>query len=83
MTNVYTKVFTLKGYYFTKEYEKKKVEKIKSRRVLEETVLKHFKNGDCSIDIYFEETDKIIPITTDTPRDIVLKYLGEKFAPEF
>lgn len=83
MTNIYTKVFTLKGYYFTKDYEKKKIEKIKSRRVLEETVLKHFKKGDCNIDIYFEESDRTIQITPDTPRATVLKYLGEKFAPEF
>lgn len=83
MTNVYTKVFTLKGYYFTKEYDKKKINKVKARTVLEETVQKNFKKGDCEILVYFEETDKSILITSDSPRDEVLKYLGDKFAPQY
>lgn len=81
--NIYTKVFTLKGYYFTKEYDKKKKNKVLVRKVLDETVLKSFKRGDCDIVIYFEETDKTITITSDSPRKEVLKYLGEKFAPEY
>lgn len=83
MTNVYTKVFTLKGYYFTKEYDKKKINKVKARTVLEETVQKNFKKGDCEILVYFEETDKSILITSDSQRDEVLKYLGDKFAPQY
>lgn len=81
--NSYTKVFTLKGYYFTKEYDKKKKNKVLVRKVLDETVLKSFKRGDCNIIIYFEESDKTIIITPDSPRKEVLKYLGEKFAPEY
>lgn len=81
--NSYTKVFTLKGYYFTKEYDKKKKNKVLLRRVLDETVLKSFKRGDCNIVIYFEETDRTILITPDSSRKEVLKYLGEKFAPEY
>lgn len=83
MTNAYTKVFTLRGYYFTKEHDKKKINKVKLRTVLEETVLKNFKKGDCEILIYFAETDKSVLITTDSQRDEVLKYLGESFAPEY
>lgn len=81
--NIYTKVFTLKGYYFTKEYDKKKKNKVQTRQVLEETVLKSFKRGDCNIMIYFEETDRNVLITPDSSRKEVLKYLGEKFAPEY
>ena len=83
MENVYTKVFNLKGDYFTKEYDKKKINKVKVRRVLDDTVLKSFKRGDCNIEIYFEETGKSIMITPDTPRDTVLKKKKKKFAPEF
>lgn len=83
MKNTYAKVFTLKGYYFTKEYEKKKKNKLRVREILEETVRKHFKNGDCNIEIFFEETDKIILITSDSPREEIIKYLGEKFAGEY
>ncbi|MGB5824512.1 MAG: hypothetical protein WBH44_10610 [Proteocatella sp.] len=83
MTNAYTKVFTLVGYYFTKDYDKKKLNKVKHRTVLEETVIKNFKKGDCEILIYFQESEKSILITKDSKRDEVLKYLGEKFAPEY
>ncbi len=83
MKNTYAKVFTLKGYYFTKEYEKKKKNKMRVREILEETVRKHFKNGDCDIEIFFEETDKIILITPDSPREEIVKYLGEKFPGEY
>lgn len=83
MDNVYTKVFALKGYYFAKDYDKPKFNKLIKREVLEGTVRKHFKNGDCNIVIYFEETEKTILITPDSSREEVLRYLGESFAPEF
>lgn len=83
MENNYTKVFSLKGNYFTKEYEKPKFNKVVKREILEVTVRKHFKNRDCNITIYFEETGKTLLITPDSPRDEVIKYLGEKFASEF
>lgn len=81
--NTYAKIFTLKGYYFTKEYTKKKKNLMKVREILEETVLKHFKNGDCQIEIYFEETDKYLLITPSSPREEIVKYLGEKFAGKY
>lgn len=83
MKNTYAKIFTLKGYYFTKEYVKNKKSKINVREVLEDTVRKHFKNGDCNIEILFEETNKLILITPDSPKEEIIKYLGERFAPEY
>lgn len=49
MTTRYIKIITLKGSYFTKEYEKKKKDVIKVRKVLEETVKKFFKARDCEV----------------------------------
>ncbi len=83
MRNTYAKIFTLKGYYFTKEYKKEKKGKQKVREILEETVRKHFRNGDCDIEILFEETDKLLLITPDSPREEIVRYLGEKFAGEY
>lgn len=79
--NRYTKVNTLKGSYYTKDYEKKKKNMIKIRKVLEETVRKFFKNGDAEVLIYFEETEKEILITPDSPPEEIKKYLGDKFIP--
>ncbi|MBP2028819.1 hypothetical protein J2Z35_002656 [Acetoanaerobium pronyense] len=77
--NRYTKVNTLKGTYYTKDYEKKKKNMIKIRKVLEETVRKFFKNRDAEVLVYFEETEKEILITPDSPPEDIKKYLGEKF----
>lgn len=79
MKNRYTKVITLKGHYFTKEYEKTKKNIVKTRSILEETVRKFFKQGDCSVTIFFEETGKEIELTKDSPKEEILKYLGKKF----
>lgn len=79
--NRYTKVNTLKVSYYTKDYEKKKKNMIKIRKVLEETVRKFFKNGDAEVLIYFEETEKEILITPDSPPEEIKKYLGDKFIP--
>lgn len=54
---------------------------IKIRKVLEETVRKFFKNGDAEVLIYFEETEKEILITPDSPPEEIKKYLGDKFIP--
>lgn len=82
MENTYAKICTLKGYYFTKEYKKVVKGKQAVREILEETVRKTFKNRDCNIEVYFEETDKLILITPDSPEEDIIKYLGEKFLPK-
>lgn len=75
----YTKVIGMMGYYFTKEFEKKKRHKNKVREVKEETVAKSFLEGDTEILIYFLESDREILITPfSDPKDIQ-KYLGNKF----
>ncbi len=81
MTNKYIKIITLKGSYFTKEYEKKKKDIIKIRKVLEETVRKFFKSRQCEVLIIFEETGREVLITPDSSSDEIKKYLGEKFIP--
>ncbi len=79
--NNYTKIIGLRGYYFIKSYEKAKKNKVKIRKILEETVRKFFRNRDCSITIFFEETEKEILITPDSPKDDIVKYLGKSFLP--
>ncbi|QXM05523.1 hypothetical protein [Crassaminicella indica] len=75
----YTKVIRMTGYYFTKEFEKKKHHKNKVREVKEETVAKAFLEGNTEILIYFQESEREIIITPlSDPKDIK-KYLGNKF----
>ncbi|MGL5439084.1 MAG: hypothetical protein ACRDA4_01680 [Filifactoraceae bacterium] len=83
MENIYTKIIGLKGYHFTKEYEKKKISKTRQREIREETVQKFFKAGDCHVRIVLLEQEKEFLLTPDSPREEILKYLGEKFAGEF
>lgn len=80
--NKYTKVIGLKGYYFIKNYEKPKKNKVKIRKILEETVRKFFRNRDCSIVVFFEETEKEILITPNSPTEEIIKYLGKSFLPK-
>lgn len=80
--NTYAKIFTLKGYYFTKEYKKTIKGKQMVREILEETVRKCFRNRDCNIEVYFEETDKLILLTPDSPEEEIVRYLGQKFLPK-
>jgi hypothetical protein len=81
MTTRYIKIITLKGSYYTKEYEKKKKDVIKVRKVLEETVKKFFKARDCEVLIIFEETGREVLVTPDSSTEDIKKYLGEKFIP--
>ena len=78
--NIYTKILTLKGSYFVKDYEKTKKNKIQKRPVLEATVLKTFKSDeDTVIVIVNQETDTVIEITPNSNKDEIRRYLGEKF----
>lgn len=78
--NIYTKILTLKGSYFVKDYEKTKKNKIQKRPILEATVLKTFKSDeDTVIVIVNQETDTVIKITPNSSKDEIRRYLGEKF----
>ena len=76
--NIYTKILTLKGSYFVKDYEKTKKNKIQKRPVLEATVLKTFKSDEDTV-IVNQETDTVIEITPNSSKDEIRRYLGEKF----
>ncbi|QZY53755.1 hypothetical protein [Crassaminicella profunda] len=75
----YTKIIRMTGYYFTKEFTKKKHHKNKVREVKEETVAKAFLAGDTEILVYFEESDREILITPSSDPTDIKKYLGNKF----
>ncbi|EFM39268.1 hypothetical protein HMPREF0379_1016 [[Eubacterium] yurii subsp. margaretiae ATCC 43715] len=78
--NIYTKILTLKGSYFVKDYEKTKKNKIQKRPILEATVLKTFKSDeDTVIVIVNQETDTVIEITPNSSKYDIRRYLGEKF----
>ena len=79
MDNRYIKINGLKGTYYTKEFEKKKTDSIKTRAVLDGTVKKFFRSRQCEVLVQFEETGKEILITPDSPPEEIKKYLGEKF----
>ena len=65
--NTYTKILTLKGSYFVKDYEKSKKNKLQKRPILEATVLKNFKSDNDTL------------ITPNSSKEDIKKYLGEKF----
>lgn len=78
--NYYTKVFSMiDGQYFTKEYQKIKNHKNKTRPIQEDTIAKNFKEDDAEITCVFEETGKTIVIDMFTDEEIVKTYLGKKF----
>lgn len=77
--NRYTKVISPKGSYFTKDFEKKKKDLIKVRKVREDTVVKFFLEGDCEILVVFEETGKEILLDFFSSEEDKKKYLGSNF----
>lgn len=77
--NKYTKVVTLLGSYYTKEFEKIKHHKNKVREVNEDTVIKAFKQGNTEVTVFFEESDKIMVIDDFSNPEDIKKYLGKKF----
>ena len=78
--NTYTKILTLKGSYFVKDYEKNKKNKLQKRPILEATVLKNFKSdNDTLIIVINQETGTTVEITPNSSKEDIKKYLGEKF----
>lgn len=76
----YTKVISPTGFYFLKEFEKKKHHKNKIRELREETVAKVFLEGDAEILVILDddESREIILNAFSSEKDIK-KYLGSKF----
>lgn len=78
--NVYTKILTLKGSYFVKDYEKTKKSKLQKRPILEATVLKNFRDEDDTLIVVVnQETGTTVEVTPNSSREDIKKYLGEKF----
>jgi len=77
--NKYTKIIGIAGTMYTKEFVKIKHHQNKTRFLTEATVIKAFKNGNSEVDVYFEETDKILTLTPFSDEDDIRKYLGKKF----
>lgn len=77
--NRYTKVISIFGSYYTKEYEKIKHHKNKIRELNESTVIKSFKAGNTEVTVYFEDTDEEKIIDEFSDKELIRKYLGKKF----
>ena len=78
--NIYTKILTLKGSYFVKDYEKTKKNKTQKRPILEATVIKNFKSdNETKIIVINQETQNTVEITPNSNKEDIKKYLGEKF----
>ncbi|WXR61333.1 hypothetical protein WG909_13675 [Peptostreptococcaceae bacterium AGR-M142] len=77
--NEYTKVISLMGHYFIKEFKKDKKHKNKIREIREETVAKAFKEGNTKIYVCFEEKDKVIELDEFSDKKLIITYLGKKF----
>jgi hypothetical protein len=78
----YYKVIRDTGSIFVREFVKKeKVRKnIKHREVDEKTVAQQFKDGETTVEITFEDSDRE-PILLDAfgDRELIKRYLGNKF----
>lgn len=77
--NRYTKIITMMGSYYTRDFEKEKKDIIKVREVREETVKKAFLQGDCEVLVIFEDTGKEFLIDDFSPVDEIKKYLEASF----
>ena len=77
--NRYTKIINMMDSYYTKDYEKTKMNITKVREVREETVRKFFLQGDCEVLVVFEETGREILIDDFSSDEDIRKYLGPKF----
>ncbi len=77
--NRYTKIITMMGSYYTRDFEKEKKDIIKVREVREETVKKAFLQGNCEVLVIFEDTGKEFLIDDFSPVDEIKKYLGASF----
>lgn len=78
----YVKIIRMSGSFFAREFQKKeKVKKnIKYREVDEKTVRQQFKDGDATVEIYFEDSDReAILLDSFSDQEMIKKYLGEKF----
>lgn len=78
----YVKIIRISGSIFVREFQKKeKVKKnLKYREVDEKTVIQQFKNGDTTVEINFEDSDRqAITLDAFSDRELIKMYLGEKF----
>lgn len=78
----YVKIIRMSGSFFAREFQKKeKVRKnIKYREVDEKTVAQQFKDGDTTVEIYFEDSEREPIILDDfSDRELIKKYLGDRF----
>ena len=78
----YVKIIKSSGIIFAREFKKpdKVRRNIKYREVEEKTVIQHFKNGDTTVEIYFEDSDReSIILDAFGDREMIKQYLGEKF----
>lgn len=78
----YIKIIRISGSFFAREFQKKeKVKKnIKYREVDEKTVAQQFRDGEATVEIYFEDSERE-PFTLDNFSDaeMIKRYLGDKF----
>lgn len=78
----YVKIIRISGSFFAREFQKKEKARknIKYREVDEKTVIQQFKDGDTTVEIYFEDSERE-PIILDAfgDRELIKRYLGDKF----
>jgi len=75
----YSKIISMTGSMYTKEFIKIKHHKNKIRELNESTVVKAFKNGDAEILVFFEETGEEIIIDAFSDDTSIKRYLGKAF----
>lgn len=75
----YHKYIDFKGNYYTRTQVKIKHHKDKIRYVQENTIIKKFKEHKAAIYVHLEDREEAIYIDSFSDRDLISRYLGEKF----
>lgn len=78
----YVKIIKTSGIIFAREFTKpdKVRRNIKYREVEEKRVIQQFKDGDTTVEIYFEDSDReSIILDAFSDRALIKQYLGEKY----
>jgi hypothetical protein len=78
----YVKIIKTSGIIFAREFTKpeKARKNIKYREVEEKRVIQQFKDGETTVEIYFEDSDReSIILDAFSDREMIKQYLGDKY----
>lgn len=78
----YVRVIRMSGSFFAREFNKpeKAKKRVKYREVDEKTVAEQFLEGDATVEVIFEDSDReSIILDRESDPEVIKRYLGTKF----